>query len=271
MYYSFDFLTLSQELYFILFLKIMNISFLLKYLNKLKGKWGFVGKLLLGLLILLLSTSYLLWRFPAIIVSGEKQIDTAVIAISAIIILLPFLSEIELFGVKFKKEIEELEKNTSDKIRQMDQRLLAMQSQNINQYFYQPKTDEERKKLTESAQEAVQDLPKNKKVSYQVDAELVHLFTIKWKIRRAVSALYKRYALSESGQLPHLNDSSLKLNTQQIIEILTSSMKVHNDIGEILQEMVAICDGAYFGREVMPEQLAFVNENEYIIDYLENL
>ena len=113
------------------------ISEIWKYLDRLKGNWSFVGKLILGIFLLLLSVCYLIWRFPSIVNSGEKQIDTAVIAISAIIILLPFLSEIELFGVKFKKEIEDLEKETNEMFKSMDQRLLSIQSQNINQYFYQ--------------------------------------------------------------------------------------------------------------------------------------
>ncbi|MFO0703518.1 MAG: hypothetical protein U0525_02220 [Patescibacteria group bacterium] len=265
------------------------INWLLKNINKLKGKWGLVLKIILGILVLSLATIYLYYRFPTIIRSGEKQIDTAVIAIAAIIILLPFLSEIEIFGVKFKKEIEEIKKETDEKIKAIEQRLLMIQSQNINQYFYPPKPDNELKILSDTAKEVAKDIPlrpQSKDLFYQVPKEIVILFSVRWKLRRQLILVYKNSINKKDNKktpwggtafidylkkLTYSDDGINKLNTQQIITLLVEDDKLNKDIGEILNEMVAICDNAYFGGKVTDEQIAFIKDNEYIIDYLESL
>ena len=269
--------------------KVINAIW--KYLDKLKGKWWSIAKIVLAIFILSISAYYLFWRFPSIIKGGERQIDTAIIAISAIIILLPFLSEIELFGVKFKKEIEQLEKETNEKLKSMDLKLLSIQSQNITQNFYQPKSDEELKKLSASAQEVIKDTTKNTtstETFYQVPTKLVRLFSIRWKLRKTVIEVYKKLVnkniditkkprnMENVADFVELNfymseETIKKINTQQLIEFLVKRSTVHSDIGEILQEIVAICDNAYFGHKVTEEQIVFVEENEYIIDHLETL
>lgn len=247
-----------------------------KYLSNLKGRWGLIAKLSLAVLILSLSTYYLVWRFPSIIASGEKQIDTAVIAISAIIVLMPFLSEIELFGVKFKKEMEKMEKETSEKIRLLEQKITLIQTQNITQNFYPMKSDEELKRLTHVVQETVVDpTTKEKERTFQMPSQIYEMLATSYNLNRKLSDLYNKVTANSVKYLNNLSEV-LKysptfgglLNTTTF---LADQKVIDSDMAEAIRETLIICQSARDGEEIVPIQYDFVKDTApSIIAYLDD-
>jgi hypothetical protein len=240
-------------------------------------------KIILAIFVFIVAIVYIFWRFDAIIQDGETQLDTAMIAVAIIIILMPFISEIELFGLRFKKEVADLKRELDEKIKTIDQKIFTMQSQNITQNFYPPKTDEELRRLSETAHSitASSDNKNQPEVAtYIVPPEIVKLFTVRWKLRKSLNALHltihtnvqngkrKEGDIDTKQSVSISRENMLKISTHGLIEHLTIIGRLHPEISDILREMVIICDNAYFGYKISKEQIDFVNENEYVIEHI---
>ncbi len=224
-----------------------------------------IGKISLAIVILAFSYKYLIWRFLPIASGGESQLDTAVIAISAIIILLPFLSEIELFGVKFKKEMEKIEKETSEKIRLLEQKITSIQTQNNSQNIYFSKNDEELKRLTNVVQETVVEPSSAEKTkAFQMPSQIYEMLATSYNLNRRLSSIYEKS--TNSPRYFHTNGGML-----QIISYLDENKIIDLEMAQVIKEIIAICNSARHGEEIATIQYDFVKDTApSIIAYLDD-
>ena len=239
------------------------IATIWKYLNGLRGTWRQVAQVSLGVVALILIAMYLVWRFPAIITRGETQIDTAAIALGVIIVLMPFLAEIELFGVKFKKEIEAVKRETDAQIQSLKQQLLILQSQqqivNVQQRIsiIDPK---ELQATRQAIQETVQLHPSRDanrvfRMPEEIKLVLATQYNIKKKMGEMILAL-------EAHTEPRLTDALTELTTRAAID---------EHMSQAIAQILLIGDMAQDGEEIVDIQYDFVKDTApSIVSYLED-
>ena len=225
-------------------------------------------------IILLAITGLILFkRYSAIMDGLSVPADIFVFLVFIALMLLPVFSEISFFGIKFKKEIEDLKSDINIKFGDIRNEIRNSQSQIFNATIHGygppppdsklPDLDTKINKLVKAQGQGNElneiDLEQN------VPNENLDLFKIRFNIEKQL----KRIWFSRFGDHPTVGFQIRYQPIQNMIRDLLNSEIINKDFYSILIEILSICNHAIHGNDLTDNQITFVRKNaNQLINYL---
>ncbi|MBD3338452.1 MAG: hypothetical protein GF353_05055 [Candidatus Lokiarchaeota archaeon] len=232
-------------------------------------------KILWWIFILVLCGILLGFRVDEIVDGQSVPADVFIFLIFVALMLVPIFSEISFFGIKLKKEIEELKSNLDLNFGELKNEIHNTQTQTLFQTIQTlapPPPDNKLPELEEEIERIVKEKfsyreIKEKKISpIEVPENNLILFKTRYSIEIEVSRIWegrfgKEYPI-EKRRLPILRK----------IQDLVKYEIVSQNLYGVLKEILAICNYGIHGEKVSDSQVSFVSKNsKEIIDYLKDL
>lgn len=229
--------------------------------------------------VLLLLTGIILYkRFEAITTGQSVPADVFVFLIFVALMLVPNFSEIEFFGLKLKKEIEDLKTDINVKFGDIKNEIRNSQSQTLNQtiqaygQYGPPPPDNKLPELEEEIDRIVKaKLQENgviidQRLTSRIDVpeDNLTMFKVRYNIETQLRRIWENrfYEKSYDQRINHQP-------TMRIIQDLTKYEIIDNNFYGILREILSICNYAIHGEQVTDNQVSFVSKNaKFVLDYL---
>lgn len=239
----------------------------MKFPNWFKITWWV---LLLGL-----TGIILLKRFTAITTGLSVPADVFVLLIFVALMLVPIFSEIEFFGIKLKKELDELKNDISIKFGEIKNEIHNSQSQTMNQTihtFGPPPPDTKLPELQDeierilSAKLKEHGVKQEVKIAGRIDVpnDNLLMFQVRYNIEKQLRRIWEQRFEGNNLDLNRRHQS-----VTRIIQDLTKFEIIDGNFYDVLKEILSICNYAIHGEVVTKNQVAFVTKNaKQILDYL---
>ncbi|OAZ03295.1 hypothetical protein [Flavobacterium succinicans] len=230
-------------------------------------------------IILLLLTGVILFkRYEAITTGQSVPADVFIFLIFVALMLVPIFSEIEFFGLKLKKEIEELKSDINVKFGDIKNEIRTSQNQTLNQtiraygQYGPPPPDSKLPELEEEIDRIVKaklqehgvfiDQPLTSRID--VPEDNLTMFKVRYNIENQLRRIWEN-RFEEKAFDPRFRHQP----TMKVIQDLTKFEIIDNNFYGILREILSICNYAIHGEQVTDNQVTFVSKNaKFVLDYL---
>lgn len=238
----------------------------MKLPNKVKvGWWGF----------LLLLVGYLLYTQLKFIKNGESSnISIFIFLIFIILLLLPLFSEFEFFGIKLKKDIEDLKKETNAKFENIKNEIRNTQSQAVTNNFQgygPPPSNEEIENLKKDIQKLKDE--QNSSINdsdissisprISVPQNNIMMFKIRFNIENEIKRLWQQKFQFQDNRYQPVTKMLNDLSKHEVIQ---------KNLHRILREILSICNIGIHGDNLTDYQIDFaLKQSKEVIDYLKSL
>jgi len=230
------------------------------------------------IILLLLTGTILFKRYEAITTGQSVPADVFVFLIFVALMLVPIFSEIEFFGLKLKKEIDELKADISLKFGDIKNEIRTSQNQTLNQtiqaygQYGPPPPDSKLPELEEEIDRIVKaklqehgviiDQPLASRID--VPDDNLTMFKVRYNIETQLRRIWEN-RFDEKAFDPRFRHQP----TMRIIQDLTKFEIIDNNFYGILREILSICNYAIHGEQVTDKQVSFVSKNaKFVLDYL---
>lgn len=217
-------------------------------------------------------------RYEAITTGQFVPADVFVFLIFVALMLVPIFSEIEFFGLKLKREIEELKTDIKIKFGDIKNEIRNTQTQTLNQtiqaygQYGPPPPDSKLPELEEEIDRIVK--TKLQEHGIIIDQSLVSrievpednltLFKVRYNIETQLRRIWEN-RFDEKALDQRVRHQPI----MRIIQDLTKYEIIDNNFYGILREILSICNYAIHGEEVTDKQVNFVSKNaKIVLDYL---
>lgn len=234
----------------------------MKFSNKFRIIWW--------ICLLIICGGLFIWRLNPISKGDSAPIDIFIFLIFVALLLVPIFTEIEFFGIRLKREIEELKTQIKLQFGDLRNEIKNTQVQNIHQSFSRfdkPPSDEELPELEIQVDKII----KEKLRVYGIESEKIlnqeldvppHnliLFQVRYNIEKELRRIWEN----------SYGEYQLDLNKYPLTKIIRELMRykvIDSELHNILRETLSICNYSIHGEEVSENQIAFVNRkaNEII-------
>jgi hypothetical protein len=227
------------------------------------------------ILLLVMTGSIIYHRYCSIIEGNTNQTDIIIMIIFVVLMLVPIFSEIEIYGFKLKKEIENLKQEQNLKILELKNDIRTTQNQTFNatfQGFGPPPPDNKIPELQEEIERILKEkidgsqIFTETKLAGRIDVpdDNILMFKVRFNIEKQLRRIWEqRFNYKESENL------SIHQSLIRIIQDLTKYGIIEDNLYGILREILSICNWAIHGEEVSDSQIDFVAKNsKQILDYL---
>jgi hypothetical protein len=227
----------------------MIIDWILKWKKTIW--WGF---------LLLIFSTYLIFNEARIFKNNLTQIDYIILIIWFILLLLPLLSEIDIAGIKIKKEIDSLKTEIKEQI--ITLRSDIHNSTNIHTNFYSgtppPPSDEKLKQMEDKFSALVESV--NEKLDTGKDDDLTnipernkYLFGVRFSLERELRRIQKERS--------DVNNFNRPNSLSQIARNLQRNELIDNKIASLILSVNSICNIALHTDEnISDEQFSFAKK-----------
>jgi hypothetical protein len=232
-------------------------------------------KIIWWIVLIGLTGTILFKRFDAISSGQSVPADVFIFLIFVALMLVPIFSEIEFFGIKFKKEIEDLKQDISIKLGDIKNEIRNNQTQTVHQTvqtFGPPPPDNKLPELQNEIERILSAKLKEHGVSadikiagrIDVPKDNLLMFQARYNIEKQLRRIWEQRF--ESGEIdPRFKHQPVT----RIIQDLAKFEIIDNNFYGILREILSICNYAIHGEEVTENQVSFVTKNaKQILDYL---
>jgi 2'-5' RNA ligase len=234
-------------------------------------------KIIWWLILLGLTGVILFKRFDAI-TSGQSVVaDIFVFLLFVALMLVPIFSEIEFFGIKLKRELEELKADIKIKLGDIRNDIRTAQTQTLHatfQGFGPPPPDNKLPELETQIDRIVNEKLQAHGVGIHQGADTqinvpeynLQLFKVRYNIEAELRRIWEqRFPMDKENFNRHLP-------IMKIIQDLTKYELLDNNFYGILREILSICNYAIHGEKVTEKQVAFVTKNaNQILEYLRGI
>jgi len=240
----------------------------MKLPNWFKILWWIFSILIIG---------FLLYSQIDIIKSGKStNIDIFIFLIFTILLLLPLFSEFEFFGIKLKKDIEELKKHIDIKFGEIKNEIQNSQSVTTTINGFGPLPSDDRiKELESKIDQMIQDSKTGESIEplkhtsnpplyseIHVPENNVMMFKIRFNIENEIKRIWKSKFFEKDGRYKPVIKLMQDLIDYGIID---------KDLYNILREILSICNIGIHEDKLTEEQVNFVLKHaNKIINYLKN-
>jgi hypothetical protein len=227
-------------------------------------------------ILLLGLTGFILFeRFDAIATGQSVPVDVFIFLIFVALMLVPIFSEIEFFGIKLKKEIEDLKHDLNIKLGDIRNEIKATQTQTVNQTvqtFGPPPPDNKLPELQDEIERILSAKLKDHGVTtdfklvgrIDVPEDNLLMFQVRFNIEKQLRQIWEKRFENENMDLKFRHQPVIK-----IIQDLTKYEIIDNNFYGVLREILSICNYAIHGESVTENQVSFViNNAKQILDYL---
>jgi cytidylate kinase len=230
-------------------------------------------------IILLLLTGIILFkRYEAITTGQSVPADVFVFLIFVALMLVPIFSEIEFFGLKLKREIEELKSDIRIKFGDIKNEIRNTQTQTLNQtiqaygQYGPPPPDSKLPELEEEIDRIVKaklqehgviiDQPLASRID--VPEDNLTMFKVRYNIETQLRRIWENRFDEKAFDQRFRHQPIMR-----IIQDLTKYEIIDNNFYGILREILSICNYAIHGEQVTDNQVNFVSKNaKVVLDYL---
>lgn len=230
-------------------------------------------------IILLLLTGIVLYKRYEAITTGESvPADIFILLIFIALMLVPIFSEIEFFGLKLKKEIEDLKTDIKIKFGDIKNEIRNSQNQTLNQtiqaygQYGPPPPDSKLPELEEEIDRLVKtkleehgifiDQPLTSRID--VPDDNLTMFKVRYNLETELRRIWEQRFDEKAFDQKYRHQPVMK-----IIQDLTKFEIIDNNFYGILREILSICNYAIHGERVTDNQVHFVAKNaRYVLDYL---
>lgn len=230
-------------------------------------------KIVWWILLLGLTGSILIKRFEAISTGQSVPADIFIFLIFIALMLVPIFSEIEFFGIKLKKEIEELKSDINIKLGHIKTEIQSNQTlnQTINA-FGTPPPDNKLPELQEEIEKIVnaklneRGVTTEDKIAGRIDVpeDNLLMFQVRYNIEKQVRFIWEKRFKGNN-----LDSNTRVQPVSQIISDLNRFNIIDWEFYDILKEILSICNYAIHGEKITERQVAFVSKNaKPILDFL---
>ena len=195
-------------------------------------------------------------RYDSIISGAASATDIVIFLILIALLVIPLFQEVSIFGVSFKKEIDNLRRDVKEQF--VD---LRSEIQNtINIYPPSPSTDSELHDLEKSIKPIFEQTLKEHGISkavplqQQVDvpSDTQFLFSVRYAIENELKRIVKwLWAPPEERRYR---------TVLQIADILSKRGTITHTGVDIIREVFAICSAAIHGEDVSTNSVKFVKD-----------
>lgn len=230
-------------------------------------------------IILLLLTGIILYeRYEAITTGESVSADVFVFFIFVALMLVPIFSEIEFFGLKLKKDIENLKTDINIKLGDIKNEIKNTQNQTLNQtiqaygQYGPPPPDSKLPELEKEIDRLVKakleehgifiDQPLTSRIDVP-DDNLI-MFKVRYNLETELRRIWEQRFDEMAFDQKYRHQPIMR-----IIQDLTKFEIIDNNFYGILREILSICNYAIHGEKVTDNQVNFVAKNaRYVLDYL---
>ncbi|MCR1795734.1 hypothetical protein [Leptospira sp. id769339] len=238
----------------------------MKFSNSFKIFWW--------ILLIILFGVALAFRVKAVLEDRVNTIDVILVILFSSLLLLPLLSEIEIFGIKFKQEIEHLKENLGNKIGEVKNEIKSIQIQSVvNNFssFAPPPPDSKLPELEERINALSKKFEENTTFGFFKEADVpesnIQMFKVRFKLERELRRIWrgrydqKRYSYSKWN-----------LTTVEILREMLNMELIDSLFYDLLREIFSICNYAIHGDEPSDSQIDFINSHAgEVLRYLHSI
>ncbi len=230
------------------------------------------------IVILGLTGLILCKRFDALISGQSEPADIYIFLVFTALVLFPVFSEIEFFGIKLKKEFENLKNEININVSDIKNEIRNSQSQVINQtieVFGQPSPDSELPEIEKEIERLVKTKstvdgirPENYvKGRIDVSEDNIRLFKVRYNIEKQLRGMW----IQRFENSPYVSPKGYQ-SIIRVVQDLRTLEIIDNNLFNILREIISICNYSIHGGIVTGDQLKFVFDNaKFVLDYLSEL
>jgi hypothetical protein len=202
-----------------------------------------------------------------IILSGSPTtFDTALVAILAALLLLPFFSELSLLGVTVKQQLDETKKEIKQDVKEQiySMRAEIQNAVNVtnrtNLYVGAPPPDSQLGTLEQQIKPILDDFRKELGINAKteplgdltVSPEIVFAFSSRYHIENEVTRLYNsRFQIRENERF---------VSVGKMVDELIRAEVISPPVGRSIREVYSISSAAVHGREPSKEKVAFLKD-----------
>lgn len=238
-------------------------------------------KIIWWIILLGLTGTILFKRFEAITSGQSVPVDVFVFLIFIVLMLVPIFSEIEFFGIKLKKELNQLKDDINIKFGDIKNEIRNSQTQTVNQTFQTlgpPPPDNKLPELQDEIERILSvkfhtygavTVPKDVKIASRINVpeDNLLMFQVRYNIEKQLRRIWE-----QRNSRTEFDDRLKHLPVTRIIQELSKSELINGNFYGILREILSICNYAIHGEEVTENQISFVTKNaKQILDYLSQI
>lgn len=216
-------------------------------------------------LLVALTTLYIFKRYPKIIDGSASPLDIVVFLVWVALCLIPLYEEVNLFGIKLKKEIEALKSHVDNQIESVKADIrnsIDVHSQfNPNIYFSAPPPpDSELPAIEERIRDAVgaslrehgleQKAPSLASISADDDTQFLMLarFNLEKELRRI---WYENFQAIPDGR---------PLPISRMVSGMVEREMIDSKLANVIRDVYAVCSPAIHAEPVTKAQFEFVRD-----------
>lgn len=226
-------------------------------------------------ILLIISGTILLQRYSDITTGKSVLADAFIFLVFVALMLLPIFSEIEFFGIKLKKGIDELKDEIRIKFGDIQNEIRNNQTQTLNatfQGFGPPPPDNTLPELEANidrilrAKLAEHGLSDETLISagIEVPDSNIQMFKVRYNIETQLRKIWER-----RFEITDLDENKRHTPITKVMQDLLVNEMIDRNFYGILREILSICNYGVHGENLSDNQVAFVTKNsKQVLDYL---
>ncbi|MBI5677234.1 MAG: hypothetical protein HZC52_01780 [Planctomycetes bacterium] len=220
-------------------------------------------------MLTILAFGTILFLRKDVILSGSPQaFDTALIAILAALLLMPFFSELSLLGVTIKQQLDETKKEIKQDVKEQIYSMRAEiqnavnVSNRMNLYVNAPPPDSQLDTLEQQIKPILDDFRKELGIKAQAEPlgdltpapEIVYAFSSRYHIENEITRLYNsRFQIRET-------ERERFMGVSKMVDELVRAEIISSPVGRSIREVYSISSAYVHGREPSKEKIAFLQD-----------
>lgn len=214
--------------------------------------WGLA---LAGMLLFLSA------RLPELEVGKATLPDVVVFLVLIALWVLPLVSEVDVLGVKLRREVQAVREELKGEIRELKN--MVEVRNNVSAQFYNghppPPSDQEIPRLREQLREVISEAlgetqfgrPRVQHAELDVPSDAEYLFQVRYSLEKELRRVYKRRVSDPKERYTSvIAMARMLVHTEELTPQLAGAIK----------EVYSACSAAIHGEDVTESQVAFVRD-----------
>lgn len=214
------------------------------------------------IVLIVIISIFLYNRLDSLTQGSSSNFDLLVFAIWIGLLLMPLFQEIELFGVKLKKEVEDVKQSVHE-LKNDLLNAINIQS-NISPHFHMspsPPIDSSLPDIEKQFKEYLKDFMQSYDIKNgvngveNVDEKVLILFQTRYNLEKELRRIMESRRVFED-----IRAHNLRISVIGIIKELKVQEVIDDKLAHIIREVYAVCSPAIHGEEVTTNQVKFVKD-----------
>lgn len=213
-----------------------------KLLSLIKRKWWY-------LVLTTLSSIYVFHYREELYQLSELNTQNLIFILWLILLILPLFSEVEIGGVKLKREIEKTRSEVKESVNELRLQIVDLKVSNSNTVVVNaPLATESELLELEKTVEPNNYISSNQEILFDVSDDSIYLFKVRLTLEGLLSSLCEKRNYTDRKSIPRM------------IQFLVGSEVIDKDISGLIQEIIKIANRGVHGEIVSESYISFVKK-----------